>query len=176
MSRPWVAALRSGATGAVFGSRAASPRGALLPGRTGAGSPGNQQETRAVGGEHCSGLRPACALTVVPPHLLAWLRGALLPGRPGADSSGQEQKPVFGGEHCSGLRSAFALTVVPARRLPLLSLGGGARSAGARVADALALSAMELDTLITQSRNARELMELVQQHGQKFTAINLSAA
>ncbi|KAJ1479168.1 hypothetical protein T484DRAFT_1815329 [Baffinella frigidus] len=80
------------------------------------------------------------------------------------------------GEHCSGLRSAFALTVVPARRLPLLSLGGGARSAGARVADALALSAMELDTLITQSRNARELMELVQQHGQKFTAINLSAA
>jgi hypothetical protein len=51
------------------------------------------------------------------------------------------------GEQCSGLRAAFALTGVPAQLLPLLSLGGGARSVGARVgAEALALSAMGLGT------------------------------
>jgi len=163
-ARMAVAALRSGATGAVFGSRAASPRGALLPGRTGAGSPGNQQETRAVGGEHCS-----------------------------------------------GLRAAFALDAVPAQLLPLLSLGGGARSVGARVgAEALVLSGMGLGTRsgwggvsrpltvsggvssegggeasktphqltmeITRCTDARGLLGLVQQHDQSFDTIHVSAA
>jgi hypothetical protein len=54
-ARMAIAALRSGAKGSFFGIRAASPRGALLPGRPGAGSSGNQVQQRAVGGAS-----PAC--------------------------------------------------------------------------------------------------------------------
>jgi len=100
---------------------------------------------------------------------------------------------------------------MPAQRLPVLSLGGGVRSVGARVgADALVLSAMGLGTRsgwggvsrrltdsrgkpsegggaaskdperlnleITECRDARGLLGLVEQHGQSFNAVHVGAA
>jgi hypothetical protein len=50
-----IAALRHSAKSLFSGSKVASPLGALVPGRPGAGSAGNQEKKRAVGGAS-----PAC--------------------------------------------------------------------------------------------------------------------
>jgi len=55
MARMAIAALRPGGKGSIYGSRAAILWGALLPGRPGAGSSGNQEDKRVVGGAS-----PAC--------------------------------------------------------------------------------------------------------------------
>ncbi|KAJ1496409.1 hypothetical protein T484DRAFT_1923434 [Baffinella frigidus] len=159
-ARMAVAALSSISRGAVFGSRAAIPRGALLPGRPRGGSSGYQGKKPAVaGGEHCSGLRPACALTVVPPHLLAWLSlggGVRSAGaRVGTDALVPSAKGP-------GKRSGWGGV-----SRPLTVSSGGANVGGGDSGEA----SNEPATLVSdimECTDARGLLKLVQQHGQSF--------
>ncbi|KAJ1472846.1 hypothetical protein T484DRAFT_1838762, partial [Baffinella frigidus] len=155
-ARQAVAAIRFNATGSVFGSRAASPRGALLPER-----PADAPR---------SFLRPSFALTVVPAQLLPRLSlgGGACPAGPRVGTDALALSAVG-----LGTRSGWGDVV---GRALSGSRGGSSKggSSGGR-GEASSSAPARLNREITQCRDVRGLLGLVKQHGASFDYIHVGS-